>query len=147
MLPVTVTWLPLVVPPPRPPLPSSGEGLAEGPVVRSADTAPPKALAADGAVPEDAPSEASGVGPGAGTGVGAGPVVGPEPTWVCRSIGEVLGGLLSSAAAAAAAWPITPATTIVAATAPTTIAVRLLSCGATPSGVGRSDGLTGAGAT
>src|SRR4051794_28316368 len=111
MSPLTVTWLPVVVPPPMPPVPVSGEAdvPSEGLVLRSADATWPKALAADGETP-DALSDASGVGPGAGTGVGAGPVVGPDPTWVCRSIGDSLGGFCWSAAAAAAAWPITPAT-------------------------------------
>ena len=52
-------------------------------------------------------------------------------------------GSSSSAAAAAAAWPTTPASRIVAATAPTTSAVFLLSCGATPAGVGASVGFAG----
>src|SRR3954464_361220 len=108
MFPLTVTWLPVVVParmPPLPPVPKPVSGdadvPADGPGVRSAGESWPKALAGDGAGLDDAPSDASGVGPGAGTGVGAGPVVGPEPTWVCRSIGEVPDGCCSAAAARA----------------------------------------------
>ena len=129
-------------PPPMPPDPSSGAVVSSS--VSSSVSAPENdaSLALDSVLDSSALSVGSGSGPGGSAGSGASSVEGPAPRSGSRTI-PVSSGFIgpSSEPAAATPWPMAPARTMVATTAPTTIAVRELSRGAAPTGVGLSDGL------
>ena len=83
---------------------------------------------------ESPSSLGSTVGPGGSAGSGASSVVGPEPRSGVSTI-PVSPSSVTSSPAAATPWPMAPARMIVAATAPTTIAVLELSRGGAPAGL------------